>query len=66
MSIGEKIKELRSERNLSQAQLGGLIGVSQKAVAFWESDTNEPRVGYVLALIRALDITYEDFFEDID
>ena len=37
MSIGEKIKELRTEKGLSQMQLGKIIGVSQKAIDYWES-----------------------------
>ena len=30
--VGEKIKELRTEKGLTQMQLGKMIGVSQKAV----------------------------------
>lgn len=34
MKIGEKIKELRTEKSLSQAELGKAIGVSQKAIDY--------------------------------
>ena len=37
MSIGMKIKELRTERGLTQAELGGLLGVQKAAVQKWES-----------------------------
>ena len=66
MSIGSKIKEVRLERNMTQAQLGALIGVSQKAVAFWESESNEPKAFYIVKLVRALEMTFDEFFEDID
>jgi DNA-binding XRE family transcriptional regulator len=34
MKIGEKIKELRIEKGISQADLAKSIGVSQKAIDF--------------------------------
>lgn len=34
MKIGDKIKELRLEKGLSQLNLGKLIGVSQKAIDY--------------------------------
>ena len=45
MKIGEKIKELRTEKALSQAELGRAIGVSQKAIDYWERSVNEPKIG---------------------
>ena len=50
MKIGETIKELRLERNLSQAALAKAIGVSQKAIDYWERGMNEPKASYILAL----------------
>ena len=66
MTIGDKIKELRLERGLSQAKLGSMIGVSQKAVAFWEGNTYEPKAFYIVALVRALELSFDEFFEDVD
>ena len=66
MSIGEKIKELRTEKGLSQMQLGKLIGVSQKAVDYWERSVNEPNASYIIALVRTFDITFDEFFADIN
>lgn len=66
MSIGEKIKELRIERGLSQASLGKIIGVSQKAIDYWERSVNEPKVSYIILLVKAFDLTYEEFFIEID
>ena len=65
MKIGEKIKELRMEKGLSPAQLGKEIGVSQKAVDFWERSVNEPKASYIIALVRFFDVTFDDFFADI-
>ncbi len=65
MSIGEKIKELRIEQSLSQMQLAKLIGVSQKAIDYWERDINEPKASYIIALVKCFNISFDDFFNDL-
>ena len=65
MSIGEKIKELRIEHGLSQMQLGKLIGVSQKAVDYWERNVNEPKASYIIELVKTFNISFDEFFVDI-
>ena len=66
MNIGKKIKELRLEKNLSQLRLGKLIGVSQKAIDYWERNINEPKASYIIALVKTFDITFDEFFDCID
>ena len=66
MKIGEKIKELRMEKGLSQMHLGKIIGVSQKAVDYWERNVNEPKASYIIALVNTFDITFDEFFTDIN
>lgn len=65
MTIGSKIKELRIEKGLSQMQLAKLIGVSQKAIDYWERGVNEPRAGFVVALVKVFEISYDEFFNEI-
>lgn len=48
--IGFKILELRKSLKLSQQKLADEIGVSQKAIDFWEKGINEPKASYVLKL----------------
>ncbi len=64
-SLGQKIKELRLENNLSQLQLAKLIGVSQKAIDYWERSVNEPKASYLIKLVKTFNISFDDFFEDI-
>ena len=45
-----RLKELRLENNLSQQKLAEKIGVTQKAIDFWEKGINEPKVSYVIKL----------------
>lgn len=66
MKTGDKIKEYRKEKNISQAQLASAIGVSQKAVDYWERNVSEPKVSYVIQLVRFFDISFDEFFDDID
>ncbi len=60
MKIGEIIKELRTERGLSQAALAKEIGVSQKAVDYWERGINEPKASYILALAEFFGVSSDE------
>ncbi len=55
--LGNRIKELRTEAGLSQAQLAKKIGVSQKAIDFWEREVNEPKASYIIALCDHFQVT---------
>lgn len=66
MTLGQRIKELRTDARLTQAQLAKLIEVSQKAVDYWERSVNEPKASYVIKLVRVFNISFDEFFEDID
>ncbi len=65
MTIGEKIKELRIEKGLSQQKLAKLIGVSQKAVDYWERNINEPKAIYIISLVKIFNISFDEFFNEI-
>ncbi len=42
MNLGEKLKQLRLEKNLTQKQLATRLGVAISAVSSYESDTRCP------------------------
>jgi len=42
-SIGDRIKQARKARNMSQADVARRVGVSQPAIANWESGVHDPR-----------------------
>ena len=65
MKLGERIKELRIEKGLSQMQLAKLIGVSQKAIDYWERNVNEPKASYIIELVHIFELTFDEFFTDI-
>ena len=42
MTLGDKIKEERIKKNLSQQQLGRELNVTQQAIGKWEKNLSEP------------------------
>lgn len=50
MVVGENIKELRKDKKMSQQALAEKIGVSQKAIDYWERGVNEPKATYIVKL----------------
>ena len=52
-----KLKELRNDLNLSQQALAKEIGVSQKAIDFWEKGINEPKATYIIRLALFFKVT---------
>ncbi len=52
MGISTRIYELRKENNLSQLELAKRVGVTQKAIDFWEKGTNEPKASYIIRLAQ--------------
>lgn len=57
MGIASRIKELRMEMGLTQAKLALKIGVSQKAVDYWERGINEPKASYIEKLADFFDVS---------
>ena len=43
LPFGERLRQLREERNLTQKALAGVIGVSPRMVSFYESGAHFPR-----------------------
>lgn len=50
MNYAQRIKELRTERGLSQMQLSQATGLSQSAIAKWELAQSEPTVSALITL----------------
>ena len=59
MSIGERITELRKQRNMSQADLSRAMDVSRQAVSKWENDQASPDTIKLIQLAEVLDTEVE-------
>ena len=60
MTFGERLKELRKKRGLTQKELAQLISAKNNSVSNWENDQNIPTASVVFSLARALNVTVED------
>jgi HTH-type transcriptional regulator / antitoxin HipB len=52
--LGRMIKTARQERNLTQEQLGQLIGVQKSQISKLESSTNSATIDTILKVFKAL------------
>ena len=59
-AFGNFLYELRTEKGLSQGELGKIMGVSNKAVSKWEMGISKPRPAMLLALAEFFGITVEE------
>ena len=64
-NFGEKLKELREERNLSQKELGDKMGgITQQTIAQYEKKETVPKLETVSKIADALEINPNIFYSD--
>jgi putative transcriptional regulator len=68
MNLGEhvrnRLKVLRAERDWSQAELGGRLGVSRQAVNAIETGKYDPSLPLAFKLSRLFNLPIEEIFHD--
>ena len=52
MEFKERLKELRTSKNLSQMQLANKLNISQSAIAKWELGKTEPTASAIILLSK--------------
>ena len=62
-TLGTLIAELRKQRGMTQLELAGMLGVTDKAVSKWERDLSCPDINTLPALAEALGVTLEELME---
>ena len=60
--LKNRIKEMRSELGLSQAQLAEMVGVSRNTISSIETGQFSPTAKLALVICIALDKKFEDLF----
>lgn len=53
----DRIKELRTQNNMSQMELSKATGISQSAIAKWELGKTEPTASAIITLAKYFDET---------
>jgi transcriptional regulator with XRE-family HTH domain len=63
-SLGERLRQLRSERNISQRDLAHLAGLSPNSISLIEREETSPSVATLQSLATALNVHMSYFFEE--
>ncbi|MBO8158858.1 helix-turn-helix transcriptional regulator [Thermosyntropha sp.] len=59
MNLNEKIKELRLQKNLTQEQLGKLIGVTTSMIGMYETGARKPSLEVLTKLANCFDVSID-------
>jgi putative transcriptional regulator len=62
--LKNKLRELRSERNWSQAELADRVEVSRQTINAIETGKYDPSLPLAFALARVFKVKLEDLFDD--
>ena len=57
MSIGQNIRQLRKEREMTQDELAAEIGVTPQAISKWENDTGLPDIRQIIPLANVFRVS---------
>lgn len=60
--LKNRLKDIRTEKGLSQAELAALVGVSRNTISSIETGQFSPTAKLALILCIALDKKFEDIF----
>ena len=60
MNLGDNLKKLRKEYNLSQEQLADKLGVSRQSVSKWESNLAYPEMDKVLQICKMFNLNIDE------
>jgi len=59
-SFGERLQSIRKARGLTQVQLAGAAGTTQRAISYYETEAGFPPAPAVIGLAQALNVTTDE------
>lgn len=59
-TFGTRLARFRQQRGLTQAELGRLIGISQRMVAYYETESLQPPGALLADLVRVLRVPADE------
>jgi putative transcriptional regulator len=62
--LNNRLRDLRAEQGLSQAELGGRVGVSRQAINLIENGRHDPSLSLAFALARVFGLPIEAVFAE--
>ena len=63
MTIGEKIRQLRRGRDMTQEELASSLGVAYQTVSKWETGATSPDLGLIVPIARLFQVTTDELFD---
>lgn len=63
LKIGNRIKEKRRERNLTQEELASMLGVTKAAVSKWENEESYPDITLLPQIAQLFHMTMDYLFD---
>ncbi len=64
MSYNDRLKEARKKKQITQAQLGEIVGCAKNTISSYEKGTNEPNMYILSKIMEALDVDANFIFQD--
>ncbi len=64
MNIGNNIKQLRQQKNLTQDQVAERLGISYQAVSKWENNANTPDISLLPQIAELFGVSIDALFSD--
>jgi len=61
--IGNRVRELREVRGMTQAALGGMCGCTRQTIIMLEQEKYVPSLSLAFAIARAFGVGVEDVFQ---
>ena len=64
-TLGETLKELRTEKNMTQEFVAESLGISRQAVSKWENGTSEPSTSNLIAIAKLYGVEPEELLKKL-
>ena len=64
MFLGQKLRKVRKEQNLTQLELAQQVGITNGQVSTIERGVSSPSLSTLHRIARALNVPMHEFFED--
>ena len=64
-TLGETLKELRTERNMTQEFVAESLGVSRQTVSKWENGSSEPSTSNLIAIAKLYETPPEELLKKL-
>lgn len=65
MKLGEKIAQLRKDKNMTQSELAEKMCITDKAVSKWERNLSSPDIRTIKKLAEVFDVSIEELMGEV-